>query len=339
MTYDDIIIGSGPAGISAAQAYVQHKRNCLILDVGNELPTELEAIKQELALSLPSAWDPKKEEKLFPRVTVHTQGIDKKLLFGSDYPYQYPSGLDVKYKNAHTDFSHGRGGFGSVWGSCTLPYSERDLAEWPLSVSELRPGYEAVAHMMAITGEPPKTTENYPHYGPLHPCPQETPHSFQLRGRLESNAKRLQNQGVHFERSRLAASLKDLKNCTYCGQCLFGCVYDVIYNPAQTLAELIKSPYVTYQPLIYLRSFAETAEYVTLSCRDEKSGQELIFKAKRLLLGAGSLATTRIVLQSRPDELDSATLLDGQYSLIPWMSFKGVRDFRVKPQNPKTPLM
>ena len=62
------------------------------------------------------------------------------------------------------------------------------------------------------------------------------------------------NYQIVFGQSRLAINGE---NCKYCGMCLNGCPYNIIYSPRELLNDLIIKDKIEYKPKIILNSFYE----------------------------------------------------------------------------------
>ena len=90
-----------------------------------------------------------------------------------------------------------------------------------------------------------------------------------------------------------------------------------------------------------LRVFASTVgthalEYqeedgqVALRCRDVNRGGERMFAARRLFLGLGAVASTRLVARSLSLYGQPIRLLESQYFFFPWLSYRRHHDARIE---------
>ena len=78
---DNLIIGSGPAGIATGMALRRRQAPFEVLDVGYDLDTETEQAVTRLARQEPGAWERREYERLFPPQPISASGVESRLLF------------------------------------------------------------------------------------------------------------------------------------------------------------------------------------------------------------------------------------------------------------------
>src|ERR1700690_4182132 len=85
----NLILGTGPTAIAAAYALRRHGVRFEVLDVAYDLEPERDAMVQELSAADPADWPQVQVETLFPPpVTSVKGGVEKRLSFGSNFPYR-----------------------------------------------------------------------------------------------------------------------------------------------------------------------------------------------------------------------------------------------------------
>jgi len=92
---------------------------------------------------------------------------------------------------------------------------------------------------------------------------------------------------------------------------------DGLYNPVDTLDAMVRDRQVRYQSDVLVESYAETDEGITVSAQDRATGQARRFQCRRLILAAGTLNTTRIVLSSNRDYCTRLPLHDTPMTYMP----------------------
>src|SRR5262249_18311847 len=113
----DYVIGSGPAGISAAKALLGKGRRVTVLDVGLELEPERRALVEQLGRLEVEQWESSLVEQLKGELHSDASGVKVKLAFGSDYPYRSATEhLGVRIPDGTLKPSFARGGMSTVWG-------------------------------------------------------------------------------------------------------------------------------------------------------------------------------------------------------------------------------
>jgi len=214
------VVGSGPAGIACALGLVAAGKDVTIVDPG----VQLEPARREACLTLASGpvseWTPASTAFLREGVTGSSSGIPIKLAYGSDFPYRHvPGATSITSDGADTKPSYARGGLSSVWGSAVLPHRQEDIADWPISIRDLEPGYRAVLQYMPLSARHDDLSAFFPLYSdrsaPLPMSRQATA----LLATFERRRASLNANGVYFGSSRLAVEARDSNARPLCVQC------------------------------------------------------------------------------------------------------------------------
>ena len=320
------VVGSGPAGISCAQALVAAGKNVTILDSGLTLETDRQASVARLAGSPVSGWTEADLAVLRGGVTAGTSGIPLKLAYGSDYPYrEVPGATAIQYEGPHTKPSYSRGGLSTVWGSAILPYRQSDIPDWPISIADLEPAYRAVLSWMPMSGRHDALATLLPLYRDNSSSLPMSRQAAGLLDKLENNRSSLNEEGVFFGKSRLAVRAEDANSkplCVQCGLCMYGCPHSLIYSTDHTLAVMLASGRLKYQSGVTVQSVAENGNKVVLRTTDQY-GEAGEFQADRVFLGAGLLNTTAILLRSLQLYNTEVVIKDSQYFLLPLLRLRG----------------
>lgn len=298
----NIVIGSGPAAISAAKALVARGCDVTVVDPGRRLdPLNLQ-VKNRMVASEPEGWDPEDVRFIKQGMKATTKGVKVKLSHGSDYVYR---GIDVgsvlRCVKSKALRSFASGGFSNVWGAGIQPYSEDALRDWPIGLGELAPHYRAVLGFVpnAWSGDDPDAElRDYSSFGQdLRPSRQ----AHELLTDLDRRRTDLKKAGLRFSRAQLAVRATDgdqTKGCRYCGMCLYGCPYDLIYSSDYTLQRLKQDGHIRHLTGYVVQRLEEEGSHVRVHAVNVDTRQEERFSAGRVFLGAGILETARIMLES-----------------------------------------
>src|SRR5271156_1722297 len=320
------VIGSGPAGVSCAQALIAAGKTVTILDSGLQLEIARRDAIRTLAGSSKSDWTPAATAFLRDGVTSGASGIPLKLAYGSDFSYRQVTGAtSIVCDGAETKPSYACGGLSTVWGSAVMPHRQRDIEDWPISIEDLEPGYRAVLEWMPISVRNDGLSQFFPLY--TDEC-VSLPMSRQAAGALadfERHRGKLNRQGIYFGSSRLAVDADGRQAqspCVQCGLCMYGCPHSLIYSSDQTLAVLLSTGRVDYKPGVTVQSVQETDTGVVIHAVD-LVGRPTIFDAGRVFLGAGVLNTTAILLRSLGMYDRPLQIRDSQYFLLPLLRLRG----------------
>ncbi len=324
------IVGSGPTGVAAAKKILEKGHQVTILDAGITLEEEVSFKVNQLKSTNPQNWDKSIISSFKEKLAVDPKGVQKKLIFGSDFPYrEVEDHIPLDTKNiGHFTPSFAKGGFSNVWGSAMLPYHKTDLAEWPINVEDLEKYYSSVLNFVPLTG----CNDNLQDFFPMYKKEKNTLNSSKqadyILSRLKKGQKILNHKNVYFSKSRLAVNLtkyNKASNCIYCGLCLFGCPKDIIYSTNSTLDELKDDVNFFYVSGIVVTELDEKDGHVEISAYRIDTKERVKFEGEKCYLAAGVISTTKILLKSKSITNTKLTLKASEYFLAPVFQRKAFR--------------
>ncbi|WP_170376802.1 GMC oxidoreductase [Ruegeria atlantica] len=302
----DLVIGSGPSGVSVAMALLNRGRQVLMLDPGGRLEAPAQDRRDKLAASDPDTWSVDDQKKWqAPQFDTPPGQVRR---FGSDFAMVPGADTLVSPERIGLRASHAVGGLSNLWGSAVLPNRAEDIADWPIGIDDLAPHYRAVAEFLPVSGQQDALQTLFPALSmqdrvPLTPSPQ----AQQLLQRLEHQKTSLSELGAHAGLARLAVD----PGCQYCGQCLHGCPWGYIYSAQKTFDDLRHHSAFQYRTGL-ARRFEEHADHVAVTL---DNGETL--QATRVFVAAGVLETARLFLASSPDPTTGLQLQDSQHFFLP----------------------
>jgi choline dehydrogenase-like flavoprotein len=323
----DFVVGSGPAGIACVKALVRAGRKVTILDSGIQLEDDRKASICRLQQIDKKQWTEGETAFLREGISSSTSGIPLKRAFGSDYPYRIPPGATkINCRVAETKPSFAYGGLSTVWGAATMPYRRPDIADWPISIEDLEPGYKAVLEWMPLSAQIDALAEFFPLYTDRNKPLPSSRQAQALSVDMQRSRTRLNAEGVYWGGSRIAVRAEGPAAepaCVQCGLCMYGCPHELIYSSDQTFKELIEEGQVIYRSGVTVHSVEESAREVKIQAFD-REGAPLQFSAGRVFLCAGLLNTTSILLRSLNRYDTPVEIKDSQYFLMPLLRMRGV---------------
>jgi len=316
---ENYIIGSGPTGVSAAKALLDRGLTVTMLDAGITLEKSKQSALDQTSSSSPADWNRGHLEDFKSGTKATAKGITLKLAYGSDFPYR--GGEQFISRNGDIGIvpSLAQGGFSNVWGAAMLPYLPEDTSDWPINIRELDPHYRAVLGLTGLAAHHDELAQKFPLFVEPHNGLRTGSVVRSLLDDLNANRDNLAKHDIVFGHSRLAVAERNRhgSSCAACRMCMFGCPLGLIYNSADTLNSLREHPNFTYHQNVVVKTFREVADHVEIKAYHLTSGENLEFQASRLLVAAGTLATTRLVLESLEATNAAVTLKDSQYFLLP----------------------
>ncbi|MBA1376350.1 FAD-dependent oxidoreductase [Pseudomonas brassicacearum] len=297
--FDVIIVGSGPAGTSAAYPLVKAGLRILMVDAQADAGAPV----------LPS------------RPFLDARANDEhqwKWMIGEDFhALDQLDAVSPKLKtptHAHVfeGFSNGNrietdnfigigslatGGLSNAWGCGVATLGAENFAGLPIDYSEMQASYETVARRIGISGRSADDLSSY--FGldewSQPPLPLDALHQ-RLLDRYTRRRPVFPDLGFRLGRSRVAVlsqPLDERKACDLSGNCLWGCHNQALYSASQELSKLKQYPgFQHVQDFLVDDLLKQDGSWVI---SDRRSARR--FCATRLLLAAGTLASTRLALK------------------------------------------
>jgi choline dehydrogenase-like flavoprotein len=310
----DIVIGSGPSGVAAAAALIEHGREVLMVDVGEELEPSRAALRARMGSTEPSQWN--RADVAAASLADRSERVNAIRPYGSDFLFRVPAAAKEWDELAGSQYprpSFAKGGLSNGWGASILPYRDADMDAWPIRAADLAPHYDAIAPIIALAARHDDLEQLFPAHrlDGERPLPLST-QAQRLLARLEKRRARLADAGIYFGQSRQAVSA----GCRRCAMCLYGCPYRLIFSAADVVDRLCASGRLRYRPDSYATRFAEDAGGVRLWVRNG-AGELTELNAERLFVAAGVLPTALLVLRSLDKPDSTVPLLDSQQFFLP----------------------
>jgi choline dehydrogenase-like flavoprotein len=322
-----LVIGGGPAAVAASKALVALGQQVVVLDTGLELEPERETARRRMAAGTPASWS-ESDLSLTRYSADAASGAGYKRLFGSDVAFRDDGALELAIgSEVGARPSYALGGLSNVWGAGVLPYTDRDLAGWPIAARDLADGYAAVLDFIPYAAEEDELSERYPLVvapdGPLI----RSAAGEALLARLRHHRRALTDAGFHFGASRLAVRVghpAPARGCVYCAHCLDGCPYGHIYNAAHTIEELRRERQIDYRSGLHVERVVEAEDAVVVEASPLDGGPGVRLEGKRAFLAAGAVSSTIILQRSRLLG-ERAVILDSQTLYLPfaWLGRTG----------------
>ena len=324
-----IVVGSGPAGVSAAVSLLARGKTVWMLDGGADLEPDRAAKLVELSKLSPEVWPGEASLWMRSGTKAAVKGLVK-LTYGSDFPYRrMPGATAIESEGVYAQYSMGKGGLSATWGTAVMPYRQKDIEDWPLTVEDLAPHYRSVLDFMPVAQELDSLADDFPLSKVTKAMPLG-PQGRQLWGRLQAHETELASSGIKFGRSRLAirnSSENSPDACTQCGLCMYGCPVGLLYSSAQTVRNLMEHSNFRYMPGYAVQKISERNDHVEVATVRTNGSPETIV-GDRVFLGAGVLNTAAIMLRSLKAYDTPLRFKDSHYFMMPVLGVRGARGFK-----------
>ncbi|OGO93871.1 MAG: hypothetical protein A3F10_04935 [Coxiella sp. RIFCSPHIGHO2_12_FULL_42_15] len=294
-----VIVGSGPAGVSAAFPLVHAGCDVLMLDAGTEgtlnpaSTGNLFDFRQQTASMQAEFFYGKDRQAL-----LAAKGQSPKLRV-PHYHYVYRD-FHEKYgistENFHVTGSLAKGGLSNAWGAVCYTYSQQEM-QLPLEAYQaLLQSYQRIAARMGISGPAADDLSAYFDHTvkterplTLHPTCQHLLANYRTQ---TFSAFKLGQP-----RSAVLSEKKgDRNECRLNNRCLWGCDAHSIYNAQFDVVQLQKHTHFKYANRLFLQKISQSAQGYELSCQHLITGERQTLTAETLILAAGTIGSTALVL-------------------------------------------
>jgi choline dehydrogenase-like flavoprotein len=278
---DVIVIGSGPAGVSAALPLVEAARQVLMIDGATDRGADShEPWRRMLGDRLESL---RPDDGLSPKLRTP----EARHVIGA---------FQRHGKFAEDDFlalgALARGGLSRIWGAFVSELDDDDLQGWPVTAEDLQPSYRAVATRIGISGsDSDDMAAFYGRAGPVLAPPPLGPTAAAILRRYHA-ARPDPDFALGLARNALLTADHGARAaCDLSFGCLYGCERGAIYDARQDLALLRR--HANFRLL-------DGTTAVRLARADDgwevtATPGERRLQAPRLVVAAGTLGSLRLV--------------------------------------------
>ncbi len=350
-----VIVGSGASAVHFARTLLEKGYRVRMLDVGRRGPTPVHASASfaELKQSLddPAAFflGEQFEDVAFPRegagYSMRWPWLSKQArdtpsqdtsdsLHGFSHHFAHVFGSLPNFPMKPDGFapivSFAQGGLAEAWAAGAFAFNSNELAAFPFSYADIEPFYDLVAQRIGISGVHDDLADFNPVHRHLQPPLELNDHAAVLLKTYESRRDSINERlGCFMGRSRAATLTEDIAGrqaCSYLGRCLWGCPTESIYAPRFTLRECQQFEQFEYLSGWYVSHFCldQAGRITSVVAVSTESQREERFDVGTLVLGAGTIATSRIVLESiyrDTGQIERLTgLMDTRMLLIPFIN-------------------
>lgn len=317
-----VIVGSGASGVAAALALADRGIRPIVVDVGFT-PSHADPIDENF-------YDYRTRNDSFPLMLGDRfQGLSN--MRGD---YDVPVKLTAPHNEfvtrdaralsplAESDFcaiqSFARGGLANAWGAGLYRFTRADLDGFPLRIEDLDPYFNRLTDEIGITGCDDDLT---PYFGSSAGLIDPLAMSRNITDLYQRYQRTGSHSGIAIGRARVAALTRehDGRPPFQHNSLEFFQENRAIYSPRYTLDRLEAEGRVEVRSGVLVESFHEKDGKVTLRARRVDGGESITVRADRLLLAAGAINTTKIVLASNADHESSLPLLENpafQFPLV-----------------------
>jgi len=324
MIHEVIIIGSGPSGVASAFGFAENGIVPLILDVGYEARV-ISPIQSNF-------YDYRKEHNVLDiMVGEKYEGLQNVINKRTPSPKVSSPYMQFVTKDAERLSpideegssiiqSFAMGGLANAWGASLYRCLDDELVNLPIKASDLSPYYDKLTKEIGISGAEDDLTPFFGSTSHLLEPLKLSQKSQKLLSIYQKKKKKFNSRGIYMGMPRLCVLSRDYQDrtgCDYHNLELWFPNLPYIYTPMYTLKKLIKSNQVIYHKSVLVKSWSREDNHLVVHAENVDDGTTITFKCKKLLLAAGTINTSKIVLNTKRDFKTKLPLLDNSLVQIP----------------------
>lgn len=301
--FDVVVVGTGPAGISAALPLVEAGYSVLLVDGGESKmsPPAGDYLALRFRDGRQADWLVGQD---YTAVRNITAGSPKFRVPGTRHIFDgFMEGNRVVTENFMAVGSLASGGLSNVWGCGVAQFDAQDLRDFPFGERALAAHYDAVISRIGICGRAEDDLTAYFGVDRLAQLPPDLDANHAaLIGRYRTRAGSKRVPRMRLGRARLAALTAEHAGrlgCDRSGLCLWGCSRQSLYSASQELPALIRRDNVTWRTDTIVEAIVrEEGGGIEVRGRTRVSNAPFSARARFVVLAAGTLATTRLALDA-----------------------------------------
>lgn len=300
--FDVIIIGSGPAGVSAAFPLIEKGLKVLMLDGGSSRKkNSISDNYLDLRHTDSEQWrwmigEDYHALKMLDAVSPKLRIPNLSYVFDS-----YSDRLNIKSRNFVAVGSLAPGGLSNAWGAGVSYFSSSELRSFPFPSEDILASSKYVAKRIGISG---KSCDDLADYfgvdGEASPAIELDLLHKKLFQRYAKHRIELLKQGFRLGRARVAVTNEDNRSrqsCSLTGNCLWGCDRESIYSASYDLLELQKKDNFTYISGFFVENLESYDDAWRVQGINANGSINSYLTSSKVLLAAGTLASTKLALK------------------------------------------
>jgi len=207
------------------------------------------------------------------------------------------------------------GGLTNYWGATMLPFTDRELKNWPVTRQELNPYYKKIAKVVGLAAGSDNLDEYFSESFSSKPKIKATAELNKLNQVVNRQKKDKDFKIVSgLNRCGLETREDKANHCVYCGECMAGCFNDSIYSARMTIKQYLKDERIKYVQAKVTKVIQKDG---LVQVETENGGKDIFSK---VFLCAGCLHSTEIVMRSL-DIKEKVVMADNAVYVFPILYF------------------
>jgi len=327
--FDVIIIGSGAAGVTAATPLIEAGLSIAMVDGGTapnfqQHPTSNTTF-EELRSSDTEQWQLFLGQDLSALKYIHDSHGKQMTSGNKSFIVKHSQQLPIITNNLEILQSLGQGGLSQAWGAVCDIFTNQELNLVGLpSLKTMKKHYQEVITQIGVSGKKAGFK--------LQP-------TLKVNEQAEDILRVTQSGGSYWRQNQLSIfkpmmavlskSIKKRRAVSYSELEFWGNQGQTMYKPDITLSELKSKKNFKYLPGYIVQTVTDKPAQVLVSAQGIETDTPKVFKARCVILAAGSINTCRILLSSFKAYDQSIPFITKPHTLTSYLNLK----FLLRPQS------
>ena len=322
--FDFIVIGSGPAGVMAAQTLVASGMHIAMIDVGNTdnlyqhqvSDTDFGSIRNKDEQQEHFLLGEQMESIPNDSVKVGAQLSPSRKAMIKDVQQWLPMVSDTFTPME----SLGKGGLGAGWGLGAYVYSDAELQKASLNKEEMHQAYDVIAERIGISVGNDDISDylvgNIKHRLSALKMDQSI---LRMQEKYRSKKVLFKKENIFFgapSMAFLSEDYKDRKSTKYHDMDFYADIGKSAWRAQFVVDELKKEDNFQYIDRQLALRFFETESQTELECINIVKSSKSIFKCNKLIIATGPLGSARLLMRSQ-EKVERLPLLCNPYTYMP----------------------
>lgn len=227
--------------------------------------------------------------------------------FGQSLTKLAVDGKPLLWKSEH------RGGLTNVWGGGMFPFTDRELAGWPVRAADMDPYYRQLAEMIGVCGEHDALNQYFAYEYSNRPPLETSPVIEALRDTTNRHNHQARDWKIIAGSSRLALETRRglPRSCTYSGECMLGCPREAIWSARLELDRYQARGFIAHTVTGRVRRVSDRRVWYAGATGEHSAGP-----FDRIYIASGCIGSTEIVMRSL-GLTHGPTMLDNSVASFP----------------------
>jgi choline dehydrogenase-like flavoprotein len=317
-----LVIGSGLSAYGAITAALEQGAEITVLDIGDQLPSTIQARVDVIDLSKPEKVhiDILKLSQSEKNNIVANNRMPQKTLYGSKFFYSE----ELLSDSNKLPYSEALGGYSVAWGAAVLPPNESDLPNLPFDYADLVSSIRSLGKHIDLPTQEDGLSRDFPNHTDC--SSGSTILLSKSQEKLLTIISKLQKSGGDSKllvgQARVLTKTLGENSCRYCGMCSHGCIYDSIFSSKHEILRLAQQNRIKYLAQCRVVSLEELNGKSMVRVKFLAKGREESLNFQKVFVSAGAVNSTKIAIKSLGLENEAIRFMKTGGFVRPYFSFR-----------------